>query len=55
MVANIKDQNRPDSVAGVFSRLDLSTDESKEDREVKLSAIHDIYGHVMTKTFDDKW
>ena len=55
MVTNIEDQNRPDSVAGVFSCLDLSTDESKEDREEKLSAIHDLYGHIMYKTNENKW
>ena len=53
MVDNIKDQNQPDSVAGVFSCLELSSDEPKEDRMEKL--IHDMFGHTTVHTLTDKW
>ena len=55
MIENIQDQNRIDSVAGMFSCFDLSTDESKEERLHKLGKLHDIYGHTMFHTLEEKW
>ena len=55
LVTNIKDQNKSDYVAGLFSCFDLSTDESKEKREEKLEKLHDMYGHTTFHTLKDKW
>ena len=55
MVDNIKDQNKVDSVAGIFSCLDLSTTESKEERAEKLTKIYDTFGHKKYHVMDDKW
>ena len=55
MVDNIYDQNRPDSVAGVFSCLELATSETKEHRENKLSQIHKMFGHKTFHTMEEKW
>ena len=55
MVDNIEDQNKGDSIAGLFSCFDLSTDESLESRTDKLGKIHDIYGHPTFHDLEDKW
>ena len=55
MVENIKDQNRRDSVAGIYSCLDLSSSESKEERIRKMALIHDIFGNKKTHDLDKEW
>ena len=54
MLNNILDQKDGDSIAGLISLFDLSSDTSKESRIEKLSKLHDIYGtpviHTMKET-----
>ena len=59
MINNILDQNA-DSIAGLFSLFDLSSDVSKESRIEKLSKLCDTYGtpviHTVSKRIScNKW
>ena len=55
MINNILDQNGADSIAGLFSLFDLSSDASKESRIKKLSKLHDIYGTPVIHTMKETW
>ena len=55
MINNILDQNDADSIAGLFSLFDLSSDASKESRIKKLSKLHDIYGTPVIHTMKETW
>ena len=55
MINNILDQNDSDSIAGLFSLFDLSSDASKESRIKKLSKLHDIYGTPVIHTMKETW
>ena len=55
MINNILDQNGADSIAGLFSLFDLSSDASKESRIEKLSRLHDIYGTPVIHTMKETW
>ena len=55
MIKNILDQNSADSIAGLFSLFDLSSDASKESRIEKLSKLHDIYGTPAIDTMTETW
>ena len=55
MINNILDQNDADSIAGLFSLFDLSSDASKESRIEKLSRLHDIYGTPVIHTMKETW
>ena len=55
MINNILDQNDADSIAGLFSLFDLSSDASKESRIKKLSKPHDIYGTPVIHTMKETW
>ena len=52
MINNILDQNGADSIAGLFSLFDLSSDASKESRIEKLSKLH-IYGILVIHTMKE--
>ena len=54
MINNIKKQNQPDSVCGLYSISDLSSDESKESLMEKLSAIQDVFRTLIVHTMDEK-
>ena len=54
MINNILDQNGADSIAGLFSLFDLSSDASKESRIEKLSKLH-IYGILVIHTMKETW
>ena len=54
MINNILDQNDSDSIAGLFSLFDLSSDASKESRIEKLSKLH-IYGILVIHTMKETW
>ena len=55
MIDNINEQNSPDSISGLFSLLDLSSNESKEDRMRKLEIIWDMFGVKHHHTMKEKW
>ena len=52
MINNILDQNDSDSIAGLFSLFDLSSDASKESRIEKL---YDIYGTPVIHIIKETW
>ena len=55
MINNILDQNGADSIAGLFSLFNLSSDATKESRIEKLSKLHDIYGTPVIHTMKETW
>ena len=55
MIDNINEQNSPDSISGLFSLFDLSSNESKEDRMRKLEIIWDMFGVKHHHTMKEKW
>lgn len=55
MVANIHDQNTEDSLLGLFSVFDLSSDEDFDSRIGKLSTLYNIYGVANEHSMKEKW
>ena len=53
MINNILDESGTDSIAGLFSLFNLSSDASKESRIEKLSKLHDIYGTPVIQTMKE--
>ena len=55
MINNILHQNDGDSIAGLFSLFDSSSDTSKESRIEKLLKLHAIYGTPVIHTMKETW
>ena len=53
MINNILDESGTDSIAGLFSLFNLSSDASKEGRIEKLSKLHDIFGTPVIQTMKE--